>query len=113
MNTPNPLPVPTPLPSQFDSGIIKALLAALGALVAAFLTVFTHADTVKFLSHWELISSALITFIVVALPIGYAWWARLYHTTAPITQQAIDATLKRENTLIQKGASSPGVIQTK
>lgn len=106
----HPASVPTPLNSQFDSNIIRGLLSALALLAGTVGTIFFGLDEDAFNQKAEKLIGALTAFLVVAAPIGYAWWSRLKQPTPPITQQAIDATVKREATLKKAGEASPGVM---
>jgi hypothetical protein len=115
MNTPDPNPgpsVPTPLPSFFDSGVIRSLLTALAMLIGTIATVFFGVDESAFNQTAEKLIGALVVFLAVGGPIFWAMWQRATRPTPPITQKAIDATVKREEQMAAAGTSSPGVMPT-
>jgi hypothetical protein len=85
----------TPAP-WLDSNIIKGLLTALAALAGTIGTIFFGLDESIFNEKAEKIITALVAFLAVAAPIGFAIWARTRQATPPLTTSRAAAETKTE-----------------
>lgn len=85
----------TPAP-WLDSNIIKGLLTALATLAGAIGTIFFGIDEDVFLQKADKIITAIVAFLVVAIPIGYAIWSRARQPTPPLTTSKAAAEAKTE-----------------
>lgn len=86
----------TPLPSAWDSGIIRNLAYALLGLVATIAADYFGVDEKIIKETGGRTIEAVLTFLVVAVPLYLAYRARKYKPTPPITTEAAIAAVNRE-----------------
>jgi hypothetical protein len=100
MNEPKPVDDPvkqlTSIP-WWDAGIIRSLLTALGLLAGTVATLFFGVDEAAFNQKAEKLIGALVTFAVVAAPIGFAMWQRFQKPTPPLAASQAKADVANAN----------------
>lgn len=87
----------TPLPSTWDSAIIRNLAYALLGLVASIAADYFGLDAAIIKETGGRTIEAVLTFLVVAVPLYLAYRARKYKPTPPITTEAAIAAVNRED----------------
>ncbi len=91
----------TPLPSAWDSSIVRNIAYALLALVATIAADWFGLDATLILQKGGRTIEALVTFLVVAVPLYLAYRARKYKATPPITLQAASEAVVRESKIAE------------
>jgi hypothetical protein len=95
MSTPNPVPE-TPLPSEWNSAVIRNIAYAFLTLVATVAADYFGVTAELVMTKGGRLIEAVLSVVVVALPLYLAYRARKYRATPPITPEAAQAAVIRE-----------------
>jgi hypothetical protein len=89
----------TPLPSAWDSAIVRNLAYAVLGLIATIAADFFGLDATLIMEKGGRSIEALLTFLIVAVPLYLAYRARKYKATPPITLEAAAKAVDRESAI--------------
>ena len=97
----------TPLPSQWDSAVIRQLAFAGLALIATVAADFFGVSRDLIEERGGRLIEAVLSVLIVAVPLFLAYRARMYKATPPITEAAVKASAARES----KIAAAPTIMK--